>query len=307
MVLLDIDNKDETDPVTMDHAAAQLDGLEHVLYSTASNRGDPDKFRVVVPLSAPVDRVMYKAALRAICRHIAGRIACDPSKQVPYMIFYVPAQYAGAVNRFVHHRGEILSAEAWIEVSPEPEIERPVYSIPTYSRDDIETDWTLDGYRATEIANWYMGQSDDRYLKIYSAMCQCAKSARGFGYELRAGELANWAHSLHRANHGKSMRKTLLRDESDAIDWAESEVDFGQWYRPTPKPLEPSTYVHDRDKGKLLALMGLNEIEEQEIGQSGRQAEISPMASEYDRVLCLVKNAGIDTDVAPATGMATRQ
>jgi hypothetical protein len=93
------------------------EGLDHVIYTTASNRtlGAGCRIRLVFPLSEPVDHWGYAACRQEIVE-LLGRlfpgIIIDEKTKAPNACFYVPGRYAGAVNVFHSVRGRPWDVDA---------------------------------------------------------------------------------------------------------------------------------------------------------------------------------------------------
>lgn len=108
------------------------DGIESVLYTSASNRAD-ERFRIITPLAQLMDASTQKKAVKAFADYIASRVGMtigndegqwdvDRGKLNPYSLFYVPGQYECAGSNQYHHiPGEAFTAEQWVEAFPQAE------------------------------------------------------------------------------------------------------------------------------------------------------------------------------------------
>ena len=202
-------------------------GVEAVLYTTASNRLG-DRFRIVIPLSEPVDAETYKRVVLAICRGLGGpEWKPDMGKIGPYNLFYLPGTYAGASNRFEAASGVVLSADDWLELTA-PEDESPQTTRPSAKGKPVEGSWLtltecpfvrgnwIDEYRSLGSGQWYRG--------LYTFMVRVAMSAQSQGFALTTGQLADLARELDLLDGGHYQNRDLDREAQNALAWAQSHA-----------------------------------------------------------------------------------
>jgi hypothetical protein len=172
-------------------AALKTDSIESIIYSTASNR-DGSRFRVVVPLAEPIDLPTQRRAVGALRDYLADCLGLsatgvDQGKLSPVVLFYVPGKYAGATNEFCHVAGDVLAADQWIEVFPQPEPKKPEPRPASLNRN---VEWN---YEACEAVQAYRSRSNGRHAALYGMMCALVMSAENAGYDLSESELADIA------------------------------------------------------------------------------------------------------------------
>jgi hypothetical protein len=250
MMVLDVDDDHVSldERLSFDAARDALTGYTAaVLYTTASNR-DGYRFRIVIPVSEHLTPAQHKRIVIAVCDRMRPGWRPDPSKMNCYSMFYVPGQYAGADNRFVHLKGEIHEPRYWcadydVEPAMPPAMPAPVRTA-TPSR---EVEWRFDFVE--EQTNRYLSAGHARNNALFSLMISAAMSARHRGYDLSDSELADWAMGIQATNPGKHTRdrRNMLRSAADAIDIAASRVTD-----PVIEHFE-SYAVSDNKSGKLHA------------------------------------------------------
>jgi hypothetical protein len=229
-------------------------GLEAVLYTTASNRLG-DRFRIVIPLSEQVEPETYKRVLLAICQGLGGSgWKPDMGKIGPYNLFYLPATYAGAINRFEAISGVVLSAKDWLEMSPsEDETQQPAG--PSPKSKPVEGSWPtltecpfvrgewIDQYRNLGSGQWYRG--------LYIFMVRVAMSAGAQGFALTTRQLADLARELDLLDGGHYQNRDLDREAQNALAWAQSHArprhsaapkDCDIWDAEEPNPVDTSEW-----------------------------------------------------------------
>jgi hypothetical protein len=193
-----------------DDVAARLTEyeIEAVCYTTASNKTG-DRFRIVIPLTGPVEPTTQKRAVEAICHFLASGWKPDTSKNNCYSLFYVPGRYRGADNRFVHLKGSILPASAWLEIgrTAEPAAidrvshEQPNGAVAPSARvfRSVATGWNSVAecpYVKSEWIENYLRLTDGSYNELYTFMVKAALAATRKGVALSPGQLADIARDL---------------------------------------------------------------------------------------------------------------
>lgn len=88
----------------------QLCDYEAVLYSTHSHRPDHCRFRLIIPLSKPVDPIRYEAIARMIARDV-GIDLFDDTTYEPNRLMYWPSCPANGEYVFKHQEGDWLDPD----------------------------------------------------------------------------------------------------------------------------------------------------------------------------------------------------
>jgi hypothetical protein len=206
--------------------------LEAICYTSASNR-DGDRFRTVVPLSETVEPAVHTAVVVAICRFLSEAWKSDASKNYSYMKFYVPGQYAGADNHFVHLRGDILPPEAWLELGGRPETKKekkearqlivPPNGLHTLHSPDSNGDWSIETH-CEDFISAYVSSASNRHQEHFRTMVRVAMRAIKNGYYIDTSDLAAFGDGLYFRNPGKSKHNNMVQEAANAIAFAECAV-----------------------------------------------------------------------------------
>jgi hypothetical protein len=211
--------------------AFEQDGLEAMIYSTASHQPNSPRFRVVLPLRELTDQ--YIPAVNALKDWLAGRTGVanweiDEGKLNPYSIFYFPGRYACAGEHVIYHvRGVVLTAGEWIEANPQPRpIQQPIRPPASFK---LTRDARWDPY-ATDAWHAYMGTSSGRRGKLFGLMKGLCFGALNSGYDVSANDIADLADEAQRANppSGRKSQKdwrTLVVEAEHQLDRARMEQD----------------------------------------------------------------------------------
>jgi hypothetical protein len=174
--------------------------IEAVCYTTASNKSG-DRFRIVIPFEEPVDPPTQKRAVEAICHLLAPGWKPDTSKKNCYSLFYVPGQYRRADNRFVHLKGSILPASAWLEIGgiaepaeidTAPHEAKKAEAPSAHALRSVETGWNSVAECPYVKAAWiegYLSLTDGCYNALYAFMVKVALAATRKGVSLTPASL----------------------------------------------------------------------------------------------------------------------
>lgn len=106
---------DFDDGSTWEDVKAQLGDCEYVAHSTHSYDPEHPKFRVVIPLIAPVSRTDWPIIKAKIDYHVFG-MASDPAAKDASRIYYLPSCPPGSMKFAYHSAGHPLDARALPEV-----------------------------------------------------------------------------------------------------------------------------------------------------------------------------------------------
>ena len=258
---------------TVDDALAALTqaGLAACICTTASNQND-ERFRVLIPLSAPVDGDTYTRVWYSVNR-LLGEIG-DKSKRGAESLFYLPATYECArSNRFYSTEGKILGANDWLDLVPiEAEIKPTSPSPPRdlkatggWSRlfecEFVKGEW-IDDYLG-------LGQGE-HHVGLYRFMTRVAMSAVARGYRIDAGQLEELARELDREDGG-----WYDRHPRDIHAEAEKAIGFAMIHATPPKP-KRSTSSKLPPECDFMA-------EVQKLGEAYRSGE-APIPEDLDNV-----------------------
>jgi hypothetical protein len=115
-VVLDYDSKQV--PVTLEQAREVWQGWEHVGYTTFQHASDKPRFRIVLPLSRPVNTSEFRriwAWVHALA--VERGVPFDPLSD-PGRIYFVPTHRPGAEHVFWHNAEEVLDADIILSVAP---------------------------------------------------------------------------------------------------------------------------------------------------------------------------------------------
>jgi hypothetical protein len=205
--------------------------IESVLYTTANNK-DGTRFRIVVPLLAPVDPETHKAVVNAVCAFLKPGWKPDTSKNNCYSLFYVPGRYAGANNRFVYIVGSIFPAKAWLQLGGQVLGNGSAEVANTKEAAPVTTTWNSSfdcPYVDQQWVNEYLDLTDDFYNGLFQFVCRVALSALRQGIELSAGQLAELARDVESMSGRKHKSwdietRDLEGEAANALDFARAEI-----------------------------------------------------------------------------------
>lgn len=207
------------------------ENLEAVLYTTASNRIG-DRFRMIIPFTAPVDIDTQKRTMRAIRRALGHDP--DSTKMNPYSLFYVPGQYVGADNHYDHVRGHVRSAQEWCDGYPEP-AKAPPAAEPKRRPKPSESacSWSFETH-GQDLIDRYRSLSDGRYRGLSVLATAIAMSALNFGYKLTVSELASFLDQEQSGNRPTNH----VRNWQELQDLASYGIDNAERYVTDPAYLK---------------------------------------------------------------------
>jgi hypothetical protein len=226
MVMLDSD-----DEVSLEEMVAILEGIwvAAIIYTSARNRPEEPRLRLMVPLERLVSPRRYGEVARAIVRVIKSQLTAPDSWKIDTTkyhcgdLFYVPGRYQRAVsddgeefipvNDFRSLDGEIWDAATWIGVAdavnpvlPDgPHAKRAAATVRTQRlpsseiRFDRRSKWSPETHCREKIAD-YLSLSDGRQAGLFGLMSSIACSAYYWRYDLSDGELAGIADDIQRRN-----------------------------------------------------------------------------------------------------------
>lgn len=151
----------------------QQSHLESLAYTSARNQHG-ERWRLVVPMLQLVRPDKQKKAVRALKDYICdelgvtvgkaeGQWDLDTGKLNPYSLFYLPAIYKSAgMNLFHYNPGDVVSADAWIDLYPQQPVIDPPEPRTYFSRhhDKDEDDTHAKAIAALAVIDPSMGYDD---------------------------------------------------------------------------------------------------------------------------------------------------
>lgn len=232
---LDVDDYDGTFEQIVEH----LGDWYYVCYSTASSTAEKPKFRLVFPLTKPVQRDNIRHFWQALNKEVLG-IADAQTKDMARM-FYVPGDYPGAFNFFFKHEGEVIDPAKLMEKHPYdasqdgddffnrlPEEMQKMVLEHRRAKTEKKSHVSWTSYRDCKyvfkkaVDEYISAVAVDtgKYHGMYRFMVAVAFAAIRDGYDIDKHELASLARSLD-IDYGNHYENRPLQKEADrAIHYA---------------------------------------------------------------------------------------
>jgi len=212
--------------------------LSYVCYSTASSSDNHPKFRLVFPLSKPVESVKIKHFWFALNKEL-GEIGDGQTKDLSRM-YYIPATYAGANNFIFSNSGVYIDPEQLISKHPytekrgssfmdrlTPEMQAQVIEHRKNKMENTNFNWS--GYRdcpfinKNHIKEWFAISGIDnsgRYAMIYKIMVSTAISAIKKEYPISSYEIEQLVRELDNETSRRYEKRPLNIEADRAIEYA---------------------------------------------------------------------------------------
>ena len=212
--------------------------LSYVCYSTASSSDNHPKFRLVFPLSKPVESVKIKHFWFALNKEL-GEIGDGQTKDLSRM-YYIPATYAGANNFIFSNSGVYIDPEQLISKHPytekrgssfmdrlTPEMQAQVIEHRKNKMENTNFNWS--GYRdcpfinKNHIKEWFAISGIDnsgRYAMIYKIMVSTAMSAIKREYPISSYEIEQLVRELDNETTRRYEKRPLNVEADRAIEYA---------------------------------------------------------------------------------------
>jgi len=212
--------------------------LSYVCYSTASSSDNHPKFRLVFPLSKPVESVKIKHFWFALNKEL-GEIGDGQTKDLSRM-YYIPATYAGANNFIFSNSGVYIDPEQLISKHPytekrgssfmdrlTPEMQAQVIEHRKNKMENTNFNWS--GYRdcpfinKNHIKEWFAISGIDnsgRYAMIYKIMVSTAMSAIKKEYPISSYEIEQLVRELDNETTRRYEKRPLNVEADRAIEYA---------------------------------------------------------------------------------------
>ena len=212
--------------------------LSYVCYSTASSSDNHPKFRLVFPLSKPVESVKIKHFWFALNKEL-GEIGDGQTKDLSRM-YYIPATYADANNFIFSNSGVYIDPEQLISKHPytekrgssfmdrlTPEMQAQVIEHRKNKMENTNFNWS--GYRdcpfinKNHIKEWFAISGIDnsgRYAMIYKIMVSTAISAIKKEYPISSYEIEQLVRELDNETSRRYEKRPLNIEADRAIEYA---------------------------------------------------------------------------------------
>ena len=207
-----------------------------VCYSTASSTCTTPKFRLVFPLSGPVENSRIKNFWYALQREL-GELGDEQTKDLSRM-YYIPAKYAAANNFIFHHSNgvaidpaelifkhpmaEKASLNNFFDRLPE-ELQKQIVEHRKNKLDNVNVHWTsykdcpffprkLEAeYRIISKTGWYR--------KMYQIMVAIAGNAVKQNYPITAAEISTLCREFDTETGNWYENRPLDREADGAIEY----------------------------------------------------------------------------------------
>jgi len=219
---LDIDDYEGS----FEDALITFENIRYVCYSSASSTKTHPKFRVVIPLTKPVEAKKIRhfwAALNSEFNKLG-----DPQTKDLSRMYYVPAQYEGSDNQFIFtHDGHFLDPDALMARHPW-----------IATRDTFAS--MLDDKTKARLAAYRKESLTDTSFR-WTSWRDCPFVNKKMVDEYRACT-ENWYHMMYRLMMSIASRATLMKYPITATEietlCREIDNETGRWYENRPIKLE---------------------------------------------------------------------
>ena len=213
-----------------------------VCYSTASSRRDHPKFRMVFPLSGPVESDKIRHFWYALNRELSD--IGDPQTKDLSRMYYIPATYSGAYNFIFSHRdGSVIvpsdlmakhkyvetrsSAKNFLDRLPEAMQNEIIKHRKNSMERKSNVRWT--SYRDCPFVNHHLINdykaiahidNSGRYAMIYKIMASIATSAVKQGYPITSSEIVSLIRELDMETSRRYENRALDVEADRALEFA---------------------------------------------------------------------------------------
>ncbi len=217
----DIDNDDPARSARFEDVMELVGDFPHLLHSSTKSRPDHHRLRMILPLSRPVEADTFDRFWWAANQWSGGIF--DHRTRDPSRVFFVPAAWDGADNRFAERLGGVplnvdhLLADFPMPMTPVvPVITSGVigWGAPCANPTILVTDEMEQEYRCAPVGS-------GRFFKF---MCRVAARARFLGVSITAMELEALALVMDRT-FGTSCRVGTRREAERALDFVARQPD----------------------------------------------------------------------------------
>ena len=213
-----------------------------VCYSTASSRRDHPKFRMVFPMSGPVESDKIRHFWYALNRELSD--IGDPQTKDLSRMYYIPATYSGAYNFIFSHRdGSVIvpsdlmakhkyvetrsSAKNFLDRLPEAMQNEIIKHRKNSMERKSNVRWT--SYRDCPFVNHHLINdykaiahidNSGRYAMIYKIMASIATSAVKQGYPITSSEIVSLIRELDMETSRRYENRALDVEADRALEFA---------------------------------------------------------------------------------------
>ena len=213
----------------------QFNGLDFVVYSTASSRDDMAKFRIVFRTDEPIARDNIKAFWHSLNTEL-GEIG-DPQTKDLARMYYVPALYPSSNNFIFNHDGgnalnvsELMAKNPYVEKTGNsfldrlpPELQKAVIEHRKSQLTNINYNWV--GYSDCPFwpkslaAEYIQITGTGWYHKMYQIMVAIAGRAVESGYPITATQIANMCKQFDSSTGNWYENRPLTVEADRALEY----------------------------------------------------------------------------------------
>jgi len=203
-IVLDYDSKQA--PVTIEAARGVWGGWEHVGYTTFQHVEDKPRFRVVLPLSRPVNTSEFRRIWAWVHDFAVKRgVPFDPLSD-PGRIYFIPTHRPNAIHHYWHNPEESLDADFVLSIAP-PDTYRP--PIPPGARTPVGASSTaptpVEAARSTGIFSGIETAHQIENLERIEEQCAFMRHCRDDAADLPENEWYAWLSILARCKDGNRL------------------------------------------------------------------------------------------------------
>jgi hypothetical protein len=215
-------------------AMQAFNGIQYVVYSSASSRPEKTKFRMIFPLTEHVQQDSIRHFWYALNKEFNS--LGDPQTKDLSRMYYVPAKYPDA-NNFIdaNHRGSVIDPGELIRkhdfvsgsnrgditsnLTPEMSAKLMEYRMTQLQNRDVT--WTsfqdcpfVNRKQLSQYASMSGIDGSGRYAKMYGIMVSIASSAMRKGYPITSSQIATLCREID-ANYGSIYKNRPFETEAE--------------------------------------------------------------------------------------------
>ena len=242
---IDVDDHDFKGSDLKDELHSRFGNWYYICYSTASSTPARPKFRLVFPLTGPVQ----SGAIKHFWYALNTEFDCLGDGQTKDLsrMYYVPAQYPGAHNFIFSNVGDFIDPEHLMQKHPftqpstsnnfidrlPPEIQKEVIAHRAAKLSESKREYTWTGYRDCPFVNKKLideyrriarVDGSGRYAMIYKIMTSIACNAIKRQYPITEYEIVDLVRQLDRETSNIYAKRPLNTEASRAIEFAYKNV-----------------------------------------------------------------------------------
>ena len=213
----------------------RLNGLNAVIYSTASSKRESPKFRIVFDLNRPVEADEVRHFWFALNKEL-GELG-DPQTKDSSRMYYIPAKYDGAYNFFQRTRGVALDVDElkakyeYVDKKGKdfldqlaPELQQKVLEHRQGKMTNTNFSWS--SYRDCPFfprklaAEYRTINNTGWYLTMYRIMVSIALKAINRGYPITSKEISELCREFDKDTGGWYANRPFELEANSAIRYA---------------------------------------------------------------------------------------